>query len=67
MWVQFHNLSLGMMNQAYGEEFGKIVGDVKDIDVDRDRLGCGSYLKIKTQVDTTKLLVRGSLINHEGK
>lgn len=67
IWVQFHKLSLGMMNQVYGEEFEKIVGDVKDIDVDKDRIGCGSYLKIKTQVDTTKLLVRGSLNNHEGK
>lgn len=67
MWVQFHNLPLGMMNQVYNEKFEKIVGDVEDIDVDKNGIGWGPNLKIKIWIIITKLLFRGIMINHEGQ
>lgn len=41
MWVQMHNILLGMMNQVYSENFGKTIGKVMDIDVDKDGMGRG--------------------------
>lgn len=67
LWVQFHNLPLGMMNQVYGEKLGRTVGDVKGIDVDTNGLGWAPYLRIKIWIDITKSLLKGGLISHEGK
>lgn len=33
------NLPLGMMNKSYGEILGVAIGEVLDVDVDKDRLG----------------------------
>lgn len=54
MWVQLHNIPLGMMNRVYGEKLEKIIGEILDIDVDLDAIGWGPYLIIKTWVDITK-------------
>lgn len=39
MWVQAHDLPLDMMNQTYGRLLRHLIGEVEDIDVDKDGLG----------------------------
>lgn len=34
-----------------------------EIDVDRDGVGCGPYLRVRVWVDSTKPLIRSNLIN----
>lgn len=56
-WVQFHNLPFGMMNCTYGEMLGEIIGEVDD---DQDGIGWGSFLRVRTWIDITNLLLRGN-------
>lgn len=46
MWVQLHDLSFGLMNRNFSTKLGKLMGEVTDIDVDQDGLGCGLYLRV---------------------
>lgn len=57
MWEQIHNLPYGMMNKVYGALLGKAIGEVIEIDVDKDGVGWGLVW-----VDITKPLLRDSLI-----
>lgn len=67
MWVQLHDLLMGMMNRVYAERLGKSIGEIIEIDVDRERAGWGPYLRLKMWVDISKPLICGSLINVLGK
>lgn len=42
-----HNIPFGMMNKIYGEVLGKRIGDIEEINVDRDGVGWGPYLRLK--------------------
>lgn len=48
------------MNRVYGDLLGKRIGEIKDIDVDRDKIGWGPFLRVRVWVDITKSLPRGS-------
>lgn len=39
IWVQLHQLVLGMMNCKYGEFMGEVLGEVKELDIDEDGVG----------------------------
>lgn len=39
MWVQMHNVPLGMINKFCGEDLGKVMGEVIELNVDRDGIG----------------------------
>lgn len=39
MWVQLHDLPLGMMKKLYGEKLGKSIGKVIEVGVDEDEVG----------------------------
>lgn len=60
------SLPLGMMNQAYREKLQKTINEVLDVNVDKEGMGWGPYLKIKVWVNIFKHLIRGSLINLAG-
>lgn len=44
IWVQMDNIYFGMMNKVYGELLGKRIGEIMDINVDRDGIGWGPFL-----------------------
>lgn len=52
-----------MMNIYFGEELGKLVGEVIELDVDNEGIGWGPYLRVKDRIDISKPLIRGKLIN----
>lgn len=64
-WVQLHQLPLEMMNWKYGEFMGEFVGEVEEVDVDKDGVGLGPSLKVRVWIDITKPLMRGYLITLE--
>lgn len=67
MWVQLHNILLGMMNTIYGEDLGKNIGEVIELDVDKDGIGWSPYVLIRVQVNMSKPLAWVKLINFMGK
>lgn len=62
-----HNISFGMMNKVYGKSLEKLIGEIIKIDVDKNGVGWGPFLRVKIWVDITKALLQGSLINPLGK
>lgn len=58
-----HNIPFGMMNKVHGEMLGNTIGEIIEIDVDKDGVGWGPFLWVRVQVDIKKPLLRGNLIN----
>lgn len=44
MWIQLYQLPLGKMTRHYGEQIGKSLGGVLDVDVDENDIGWGQSL-----------------------
>ncbi|XP_042962426.1 uncharacterized protein LOC122296689 [Carya illinoinensis] len=66
-WVQAHNLPFVGMNRQLGERIGEAIGKVHTVEVDDQGHGWGSFLRIKVDVDVTKPLVHGRMVNLGGK
>ncbi|XP_042958199.1 uncharacterized protein LOC122293796 [Carya illinoinensis] len=66
MWAQFHNLPLAGMSKEYGVRIGSSLGKVKEVEVDVDDVGWGSFLRVKILLDLTKPLARGCTIKLQG-
>ncbi|XP_042980067.1 uncharacterized protein LOC122310252 [Carya illinoinensis] len=66
-WVQAHNLPFAGMNRQLGEKIGEAIGKVHTVEVDEQGHSWGSYLRLKVDVDVTKPLVRGRMVNSGGK
>ncbi|XP_041025460.1 uncharacterized protein LOC121265854 [Juglans microcarpa x Juglans regia] len=66
-WVQVHNLPFVGMTKILGEMIGAIIGKVHTMEVDAQGCGWGSFLRLKVDVDVTKPLKRGPMINLGGK
>lgn len=45
--VQMHNIPFTMMNRYYGKILGKAIGEIIEVDVDKDGAGWGPYLRVK--------------------
>lgn len=52
-----------MMNKVYGEDLGKIIRDVIELNVDKYGIEWGLYMRIRVWVNITKPLALGKLIN----
>lgn len=59
-------MPLSGMTRCIGKQVGKVTGDVVEVDVDDDSIGWGPCLRVQGQLDITKLVQRGSLINIKG-
>lgn len=55
------------MNCKYGELFGKTIGPVQDVEVEHDDIGWGSYLKARIEINLSKSLTQGCLLNIRGE
>lgn len=65
MWVQLHGLPFGMMNRTCRHRIGKRMGEVINIDVDKDGLGWEPFLRVRVWVNITKSLLCCTLLNQE--
>ena len=62
LWVRMLNLPLACMGKEVGFQIGSTLGIVKEVDMDEEGVGWGKFLRIRTQIDLTKPLVRGRVI-----
>lgn len=51
------------MNNSCGLKIGAMLGVMEEVDVDDDRIGWGSSLRIKVCMDLTKLVAQARKIN----
>lgn len=58
-----HDLPLRCMTRDVGQSIGESVGVVEMIDVNKDGVGWGKYLRVKVLVDLTKPLAKGRVLN----
>lgn len=49
MWIQLHNFPLGGMTKEFGGKIGSMVGEVLVVDVDKEGIGWGPYLRVQVQ------------------
>jgi hypothetical protein len=62
IWVQITRLPLGMMNQRTGEDLGRKIGAVEEVEIDSDGKAVGKFLRVKVKLNITKPILRGSMI-----
>ncbi|KAF5451933.1 hypothetical protein F2P56_026987 [Juglans regia] len=61
-WVRIHDLPIMARNWKMGHIVGKEVGSVVEVDLEKDALAWGEYLRIRVKLDVTKPLLRGKKV-----
>src|SRR5205085_1184144 len=60
IWVHVLKPTLGMMNKDWGERIGRWIGlKVVAVDVDKDGMAWGEYLRIRVTIPIDEPLLRG--------
>ncbi|XP_042958115.1 uncharacterized protein LOC122293643 [Carya illinoinensis] len=62
-WIRLYDLLLGAMNEKVVSKIGNSIGVVEEIDVEKDEVAWGEFIKIRILLDVTKPLLRGKCIN----
>lgn len=57
-WVRVHDLPLMAHNTYVGEEIGKSMGVVEEVDLEPNEVEWGEYMWVKVKLDITKPLLR---------
>ncbi|KAK2652652.1 hypothetical protein Ddye_012508 [Dipteronia dyeriana] len=57
-WVQIHNLPLICMTEEIAIFLGKMIGEVRDIDLEATREGNGRYIMVKVVINVNDPLMR---------
>lgn len=60
------NMPLVGMNQECGEQIGRSIGIVEEVDVDEDDVGWGNFLWVKILLDLTKSIAREQMVMING-
>ena len=53
------------MIREVGEDIGRAIGNLVEVDVPENGLGWGKYLRIRVEVDVTEPLLRGKILMGE--
>jgi hypothetical protein len=67
IWVRMSKLPFGMMNRAEGEAIGGEMVEFMEMDEEEDGTAVGRYLRIKIRLDIRKPLMRGVIVQVQGK
>jgi hypothetical protein len=51
IWIQIHDMSLGCMSWAMGNQIGSSLGKVEDVVVADDDVGWGRYLQVRVAIN----------------
>lgn len=54
------------MNSSYSHRITQQIGEVINIDVDKNSLGWGLFLRVRVWVNITKPILLGTLLKQEG-
>ncbi|TXG54113.1 hypothetical protein EZV62_019369 [Acer yangbiense] len=57
-WIQIHNLPLICMTEDIGIFLGKMIGEVRDIDLETAKEGNGRYIRVRVVISVKEPLMR---------
>jgi hypothetical protein len=66
-WIQVHDMPLICMNREVSYKIGATIGVVEEVDVTGEGVGWGHCLRIRVEVDITKPLERGRVLDLNDK
>ena len=64
-WIRIHNLPILSMIKDIGEDIGNDIGRTLEVDVPENGIGWGRFLRIRVELDITKPLLRGKILEIE--
>ncbi|XP_059436069.1 uncharacterized protein LOC132168989 [Corylus avellana] len=64
-WVRMMNLPLACMGREVGIKLGGSLGQLEEVDTDRDGIGWGEFLRVKIMIDLYKPLSRGRMLKFD--
>jgi hypothetical protein len=64
-WIRVHNLPIKSMIREVGEDIGREIGNLLEVDVPANGLGWGKYLRIRVEMDVKEPLLRGRIVQGE--
>ena len=62
-WIRVFNLLIKSMIREVGEDIGRGIGRLVEVDVPENGLGWGKYLRIKAEIDITQPLLWGKILS----
>lgn len=66
MWIQIYNMPLNGMIYETSKHIGGLIGEVENVDMDKDKIAWGLFLRVQVMVDIIKPLIRGMVVKTEG-
>jgi hypothetical protein len=67
LWVQIHDLPIELMTVQVGKAIGDSIGTFVEVDVFKDGLAWGRFLRVKVSLLIDKPLKRGTMLNIPNK
>ncbi len=64
-WIRIYNLPILSMVKEVGEDIGNNIGRLVEVDVPENGIGWGRFLRIRVEIDVTKPLLRGKILECE--
>ena len=64
-WIRVVNLPIKSMIREVGEDIGRNIGNLLEVDAPENGLGWGKYLRIRVEIDVTEPLLRGKILQGE--
>ena len=64
-WIRIYNLPILSMVKEVGEDIGNNIGRLVEVDVPENGIGWGRFLRIQVEIDVTKPLLRGKILESE--
>jgi hypothetical protein len=64
-WIRIYNLPILSMVKEVGEDIGNNIGRLVEVDVPENGIGWGRFLRIRVEIDVTKPLLRGKILESE--
>lgn len=61
-WIRVYNLPILSMVHEVGEDIGNNIGPLVEVDVPENGIGWGRFLRIRVEIDVTKPLLRGKIL-----
>ncbi|KAK3228835.1 hypothetical protein Dsin_000716 [Dipteronia sinensis] len=62
-WIQIHNIPFLCMTEEIGIFLGKLIGEVRDIDLEAGKGGNGCHLRVHVAIASTEPLMRSLMVD----
>jgi hypothetical protein len=66
-WVRLYNMLLACMGREMGVKLGSSARTVEEVDMNKDGIGWGEFLRVRIRINIQKLLIRGRMLKVQNK